>query len=353
MFPDNVNIVHIELTDKCQASCPMCPRNVFGGVEGSNVLSLEITLNQFKTWFPPNFLQQLDQLIVCGNLGDPLMNKECLEIFEYVKLSSPDTSIHVYTNGSLRTKEWWLKLATVLKSNDIVVFAIDGFEDTHSIYRRGTVYQKIIDNAKTFIDAGGNTRADILVFEHNEHQVEELSLFLTNMGFNQINCRTTDRFHGLDSFPVQNKKGEHEYYLRPPTGKYKIQTNPVYPKILENLDDILSKTVIKPKCLSGKGIYVNCKGLVYPCSWVGSTIANNTNIWQRTELEETIKELFFNSATELVNSVNEIQLDTKDIVSSIKESNWNSNLPLCWGTDPQLICAKNCGTNFIELIKEL
>ena len=53
-----------------------------------------------------------------------------------------------------------------------VWFAIDGLEDTHSIYRQGTNWKKIIDNVMTFVDAGGKARWDMLVFQHNEHQVE-------------------------------------------------------------------------------------------------------------------------------------------------------------------------------------
>ena len=33
MYPSTIDAIHIELTDKCQAACPMCARNYNGGIE--------------------------------------------------------------------------------------------------------------------------------------------------------------------------------------------------------------------------------------------------------------------------------------------------------------------------------
>ena len=73
----------------------MCPRNRFGGAEGSNVINSEMTFNQFKIWFPESFLQQLKEIMFCGNLGDPLMAKDCLEIinFGYILFNSSKSLI--------------------------------------------------------------------------------------------------------------------------------------------------------------------------------------------------------------------------------------------------------------------
>ena len=30
---DQLEIVQVEITNRCQASCPMCPRNIHGGIE--------------------------------------------------------------------------------------------------------------------------------------------------------------------------------------------------------------------------------------------------------------------------------------------------------------------------------
>ena len=55
-----------------------------------------------------------------------------------------------------------------------VNFAVDGLKDTHSIYSRRTDFDKIIENIKSFNEAGGSGRIITTVFEHNKHQLMEL-----------------------------------------------------------------------------------------------------------------------------------------------------------------------------------
>lgn len=353
VFPSQVTSVHLELTDKCQVACPMCPRNQFGGADGDNVLNIEISLAQFKTWFTPAVLNQLTDLFACGNLGDPIIASECFEIFEYIKSTNPKCNLHIYTNGSLRTTAWWTKLATILQSGDQVVFAIDGFADTHTIYRRGTSWQKIIDNANAFMSAGGIARADVLVFEHNEHQIEELTTFLLDLGFYTVNARITERFHGFDQFPVQNKLGEHEYYLYPPkTSKWAEKNKPDYIKLIDKAgyEKMLTSTTVDPKCWKGHSIYVNAQGYVYPCCWVGSAIDNSKNFLRRNNEEGILKDKFFESAREIVEDIGKTKLDNTDLFTVLAESNWNENLSTHWTTNPKLMCVKSCGTNFKEAL---
>ena len=353
VFPSQVTSIHLELTDKCQAACPMCARNQYGGKDGDNVLNVEISFDQFKTWFTPIVLNQLSEIFVCGNLGDPIIASECFEIFEYVKTTNPSCRLHIYTNGSLRTPAWWDKLARVLNSGDQLVFAIDGFADTHDTYRRGTSWNKIIDNAKAFMSAGGIARADVLVFRHNEHQIDDLTKFLLELGFYTVNARTTERFYGLDNFPVQNKLGEHEYFLNPPiTSKWAENNNINYVTLVDNTDyqKILNSTTVDPQCWRGQSIYINAQGYLYPCSWVGSVIDNSKNFLYRTKEESVVRGRFFESAREIVDDIGKIKLIDTDLFTVLSNSNWNENLPTHWTTKPKLMCVKSCGTNFKEVI---
>ena len=64
-------------------------------------------------------------------------------------------------------------LASIMRKPDKVIFAIDGLEDTNHLYRVNTNFNKIMENAKAFINAGGIARWDFIAFAHNEHQIEE------------------------------------------------------------------------------------------------------------------------------------------------------------------------------------
>ena len=326
--------LHIELTDKCQASCPMCGRNKNGGAERPFVGQHEVTLEKFQQWFSPTWLAKLDNFYACGNYGDPIIAQDCLEIFEYVREVNPITRLSIHTNGSARSTAWWTKLA---KLDIEVSFGIDGFAESHVKYRRGTDWNKIIDNMTAFIQAGGSAVVDCLVFKHNEHEVEEFQKAMTKLGVSKVNFKYTSRFYDMASFPVEDKAGNIEYSLYPST-EHKVS----FIKLEDIKRDIniwkeqVTKANIEPKCIRKKEIYVDTKGNVFPCCWVGFD-------WLETPLEETLT----------VHTLrNQMIQNTKDKFSTvgifnlskniIEDLTWRDLEGLWYGEDKPWVCVKNC-----------
>jgi MoaA/NifB/PqqE/SkfB family radical SAM enzyme len=174
MYLSHITDLHIELTDKCQAACPMCARNHSGGKTRSFIKNKEISFEDFKKWFSIEFLSNLKNFYSCGNYGDPVFATDCLEIYDYVRTANPNARLAIHTNGSLRNVEWWKSLAKVMGANGEVIFAVDGFAGKHELYRRNTNFNKIVENIKAFVSAGGRARVDSLVFAHNQDDVKEL-----------------------------------------------------------------------------------------------------------------------------------------------------------------------------------
>ena len=85
---EQIRDIHLEVTSRCQARCPMCPRRMQGGPMMPFVTLDDINLETFKEWFPVSFIQQLDKVNMCGNLGDPIINTETLDIYKYFKYNS-------------------------------------------------------------------------------------------------------------------------------------------------------------------------------------------------------------------------------------------------------------------------
>ena len=166
----DIKAIHLEVTSRCQAKCPMCARRLNGGPLNPFMGLDEISIDKFMEWFDIDFIKQLNHLGMCGNLGDPIVAQDTLKIYQYLREANPHMGLQMHTNGSGRTDKWWKELAK-LKVN--VVFGIDGLADTHAKYRINTDWKKIIHNVMTFVDAGGKARWDMLVFAHNEHQIEE------------------------------------------------------------------------------------------------------------------------------------------------------------------------------------
>lgn len=272
MYPQNITDLHIELTDRCQASCPMCARNINGGKEREFVGNYDIKISQFKQWFPEDFLSKLKNFYACGNYGDPIIAQDCLEIYEYVRSVNNDCHLGIHTNGSARDTKWWKRLAKIFGNNHTCVFGIDGYQEAHILYRRGTNWDKILENATAFISAGGRAEIDCLVFKHNENEIERFKSEMLSLGFLKVNLKYTRRFYDMKKFPVEDNLGNIEYYLEPSNKEMPIHFLPLE-KISKDIS-IWNKTVeesmIKPKCIERSEIYIDARGNVFPCCWIGS-----------------------------------------------------------------------------------
>jgi nucleoside-diphosphate-sugar epimerase len=68
---ENIRSVHLEISTRCNASCPECPRN-FRGV--NNIIDTypitDMSLDQFQKIFPRDFISQLNEFYINGNHGD-------------------------------------------------------------------------------------------------------------------------------------------------------------------------------------------------------------------------------------------------------------------------------------------
>lgn len=254
---ENIKNIHFEITSKCQAKCPMCPRRIQGGPMMPWVTLNEISLDKFKDWFPVDFIKQLTGFNMCGNLGDPIIAKDTLLIFQYLRELNRSLYLRMHTNGSARNETFWKGLANI---NVDVVFGIDGLEDTHDRYRIGTDWNKLIKNAKTFIDAGGEARWDMLVFDHNKHQVKECEKLALQLGFKEFIKKNSSRFkdgkyHVLDDYgktidilyPTEKSKDFIDQVK-----KAQNETNPIIHCKAKNRDEI----------------YVAANGNVSPCCWL-------------------------------------------------------------------------------------
>ena len=82
---DDIRTVHLEITQRCQAACPMCDRNQNGGADNQHMTDAELSLEDSQKIFSVPFIQQLKTMYMCGNLGDPIVAKDTLEVFEYFR----------------------------------------------------------------------------------------------------------------------------------------------------------------------------------------------------------------------------------------------------------------------------
>jgi len=200
--------LHIENTSVCNASCAMCARNVCGEGIADTFKPSSMSLETFQAQVTSN-IRYLEKVMFCGNLGDPCADNGLLDKIRWLKSISPDCVVGLNTNGSIQNTKWWIQLAQLLTGlYDYVVFSIDGLEDTNHIYRTGVRWNKVMENASAYINAGGSAHWDMLVFEHNHHQVEQCKQTADDMGFTWFRVKETDRW---DQFIFEHLKPVSEY----------------------------------------------------------------------------------------------------------------------------------------------
>ena len=110
---EDIRTIHLEVTQNCQAACPMCDRNMNGEGVNPHINLDELTLADCKKIFSPKFIKQLNTMYMCGNLGDPIVAKDTLEIFEYFRSNNPNIWLSMNTNAGARDKDWWKELAKI------------------------------------------------------------------------------------------------------------------------------------------------------------------------------------------------------------------------------------------------
>lgn len=280
----DIREVHLEITERCNAACPQCPRRIEGGVINPKLTMAELTLSDIKDLFPSDFLQQLKKIYLCGNYGDPAAARDTLEIAGHLRASAPSLLIGIHTNGSLRPTPWWTNLARVVGQQGYVRFAIDGLEDTNHVYRRNTDWLKIMQNAEAFIAAGGRAEWDFIVFAHNEHQIEEARGLSQAMGFSAFHIKRTARFLKRETMeyaataPVKDRAGTVVAELaRPRQTTYR---NERLTMLEENrhrhasYDDYLAQTQIRCKAARDKSLYISAEGRFFPCCWIAGMPKN-------------------------------------------------------------------------------
>ena len=213
--------ITFELSEKCNAACPLClrtqPHNKSKPIPEVHK-KRELSVEDFKHILPPFIMNDLIEISLCGNVGDPIAAKDCLPIVQYIS-EYRNIQIIIETNGSLRNKKWWSDLGTAMKVNldSVVYFHIDGLKDTNHLYRQLTNFDNIIRNAKSYIDTGAKAVWEFIPFAHNEHQIEEAKQLASSIGFDKFIIRRSNRKWTKpgDQFTFTNPAGEKSTIVAP------------------------------------------------------------------------------------------------------------------------------------------
>lgn len=315
----NLTNIMAEMTDYCNAACPMCNRfdwdlNLIKGVTNAHHTTLEFV----KQRIGDEIISRLKGWACQGTYGDAVMNPETLEIFKYLKEVNPTMGIGMITNGGARNTDFWKTLAGLKVG---VTFSIDGLEDTNHLYRRNVKWDRLMKNVNAFIGSGGKAIWSFLVFKHNQHQIDEAKKLSEELGFIDFEHAFSERWQDF------NSDGEYRDITSLKVDDYVIE-KPIDQKkdFVRSTEDLTrSKNVFQTEdknnfytrkiscwaCSPVKHeIYLRANGYVSPCCILGDVERNEPkqiikdykkiNL-HHTDLKDILEGEFFKDISEGIN----------------------------------------------------
>ena len=235
-----IKVLHVEPTDVCQAACPQCSRETDSTFNKSTKHHLRI--EHIQRHFSDQVISRLDKMFMCGSYGDPAAGYYTMDIYNYFRQVNPNIVLGMNTNGAIQSTFFWHALGKLFnKPMDYCVFSIDGLEDTNHVYRKNVNWEKLMSNAESFIAAGGSAHWDMLVYKHNQHQVDACEQLARDMGFKWFRAKVSKRgFTDRLEAPIN--------WLAPEQSAGPIQCH----------------------AQQEKSMYIDAQGRVSACCWLGS-----------------------------------------------------------------------------------
>ena len=302
---DTLEWLDIELTSFCNIHCKGCVREI--SKKADLILNKEyLSLDTIRERFRKEEMPAIKIINFCGSVDEPTTHPQFHDIVEY--FADWDAHINIATNGSTRTEKWWEKLAKLLEgTSHAVTWGIDGSNNLSEVYRAGSNFAKVERNFRAFNGAGGRSNWQFIVFEHNEHQLEEAKQRATEEGFRNFKTIISHR---------KDTKG----------GVKAAKTEPI--------DQAVETPYVNCKYGNQKRIFINHMGNVIPCCHLNSKMMEYSVSGGHKDAFESLLE--DNNYKETINLAN---VSIKDAISS----NIWQGIQNSWGGDtPMPRCMQVC-----------
>jgi len=260
--------VRLEVGNYCNLKCPLCMREK---VNKKTLNNMNISLDTVKKFLPRTFLRfYVSNVYLSGSLAEPTLNPHFIDIVKYLMLHS---LVSIDSNGSTKSVEWWKELG---KTGVECTFSPDSIKPNNNKYRINSNTDKVIENMKAFVDAGGKSIWKFISYSHNEDEIEEHKKISKSIGSNfsfaqprlipkklekSLNF-TTSSFLKKDKHEVSYTDGnspEHYCKLFGDIGDYLIEISP--------------EGIVYPCCMMPKDFY-----LVYEKFFISGDTKPNLNI---------------------------------------------------------------------------
>jgi hypothetical protein len=251
-----------------------------------------LRIEHVQQHFNDKKIAKLNKMFMCGNYGDPAAGYYTMDIYNYFRKVNPKITLGMNTNGAVQSTFFWHALGQLFNQpNDYCVFSIDGLEDTNQVYRKNVDWKKLMSNAEAYIAAGGSAHWDMLVYKHNQHQVDACEQLARKMGFKWFRAKVSKRgFTDRLEFPI----GWQEPAVK--------------------------RGPIKCHAQAEKSMYIDAQGRLSACCWLGAT--------QQNFVKDDLKTVSLSWRTDTPNTTCASACSTNKN-KTVFEDQWQREIQLC------------------------
>lgn len=312
--------VRLEVSNYCNLRCPLCSREK---VDKSTINNTHLSLNDVKKFLPRFFLLQVDKVYLSGAVAEPTLNPEFIDIVEYL---AKYCDISIDSNGSTRDVDWWAKLGDV---GVRCVFSPDSIKPDNNKYRINSNTDKVIENMRAYIAAGGYAEWKHIPYAHNVDELEDQQKICNEIGA---------VFIVAQPYAVRNKTKQVEDASIVTTETFTNNSTPHhYCKMLGdiyNLIEISSDGIVYPCCYTFTPIY-----LVYKDYFTTGNTVPNTNLVGDDSLNSFIQTVV--PLIEKQGGIESLSLHHHTINQILNSPFYKNTLKQSWDNE-QHYCNKHC-----------
>lgn len=335
--------LRIDIGSNCNLECPTCTRQSitvdYNKKYNTNykihpaLNKGSVSLKEIIKWFPFDFIEsRLSIINLCGATAEPTLNPELIDIVNYF---SKFKNVVIDSNGSTNNEEWWYKLG---KTKCKVVFAVDSIKPNNNLYRINANTDKILANIKSFTNAGGVAEWKMILFKHNQDEIDECRSISKELGCAQFSIRQSNSFIDGPTYEVNTNKK-----------KYIIERNDIY----DNIKPIATqKSNPQDYCIltTTKTIIVFSNGVVYPCCHTESSFFDtygdffiNENNTQPIISNGNFHKSFYESFVKIIEKqggIKSLSLKYHSIEEIMNSNFYKNGLQLSWKMQTNTFCQK-------------
>lgn len=300
--------LNLELTESCNLRCSYCCEKVN---EKMKYTSIDMMTAMQGIDLAFNEIEKLkeNEIYVTFYGGEPLiefnkMKKICNYVTRKAKENNLKTKFSIITNGTLFNKEI---IEYMIKNNFDLTLSLDGTPEMHDINRKDIAnkgsYEKIYSNMNYLRDYTQQTdklvKINMVIAKNTYKNFHNNVRYIYDLGFRYINS-------GMDLYEYWEEE-ELEILEKELNKVIELWFNKIHEKdmfVWEQLDTVIKRIMTKKRehyyCGAGvKAIYINTKGLIFPCNQCTKEDACIGDVYNGINKEKSI--LFHNYNRNLKN----------------------------------------------------